>query len=101
MLSLVLYAVYHLASNGGQFMFDFSGQSKWERAQLEVRQAMLDSWHTYEKYGWGYDVYHPIKQEGEIMGPKTVGVDDCGFIRYFDDYGLSRRSQSSQRLDQE
>ncbi|KGQ98763.1 mannosyl-oligosaccharide 1,2-alpha-mannosidase [Candida albicans SC5314] len=73
MLSLVLYAVYHLASNGGQFMFDFSGQSKWERAQSEVRQAMLDSWHTYEKYGWGYDVYHPIKQEGEIMGPKPLG----------------------------
>ena len=34
---------------------------------------MLDSWHTYEKYGWGYDVYHPIKQEGENMGPKPLG----------------------------
>ena len=44
-----------------------------KRAQLEVRQAMLDSWHTYEKYGWGYDVYHPIKQEGENMGPKPLG----------------------------
>ncbi|EMG46730.1 Mannosyl-oligosaccharide 1,2-alpha-mannosidase [Candida maltosa Xu316] len=74
MYSLLLYGVYHLASNsGGSFFFDYSGQSKWERAQNEVRQAMLDSWHTYEKYGWGYDIYHPIKQTGENMGPKPLG----------------------------
>lgn len=73
--SMLLYAVYYFASNlGGSYFFNLpGGQSKWERAQNEVRQAMLDSWHTYEKYGWGYDVYHPIKQEGENMGPKPLG----------------------------
>ncbi|RLV93090.1 Mannosyl-oligosaccharide 12-alpha-mannosidase [Spathaspora sp. JA1] len=74
--SLMLYAVYHIASSWNLFGgVDISrtGASSWSVAQEEVRTAMLDSWHTYEKYGWGYDIYHPIKQRGENMGPKPLG----------------------------
>ncbi|EGW34769.1 uncharacterized protein SPAPADRAFT_57836, partial [Spathaspora passalidarum NRRL Y-27907] len=79
--SLILYTVYHFASTGNLNLFEFGfgggigsdniskGATSWPAAQEEVKQAMLDSWHTYEKYGWGYDVYHPIKQQGENMGP--------------------------------
>ena len=53
--SMLLYAVYYFAANlGGSYFFNIpGGQSKWQRAQNEVRKAMLDSWHTYEKFGWG------------------------------------------------
>ena len=73
--SMLLYAVYYFAANlGGSYFFNIpGGQSKWQRAQNEVRKAMLDSWHTYEKFGWGYDVYHPIIEQGENMGPKPLG----------------------------
>ncbi|KAG7661414.1 MNS1 [[Candida] subhashii] len=76
---LGLYAIYHFAQSGG--LLNIGGgsigfgasKSHWAGVQAEVRQAMLDSWHTYEKYGWGYDVYHPIKQTGENMGKRPLG----------------------------
>lgn len=72
--SLVLYYIYLLTfGSSGLFGLTYSSGSKWTRAQQEVRLAMLDSWHTYEKFGWGYDIYHPVRQKGENMGPKPLG----------------------------
>lgn len=80
--SLGLYFVYYLARNHLFLSTDPSslifsvfnaGTPSWKTAQLEVRQAMLDSWHSYEKYAWGYDVYHPIKQLGKNMGQQPLG----------------------------
>ena len=79
--SLGLYFVYYLARN---YLFQSSdslllflalnsGTPSWKTAQQEVRQTMLDSWHSYEKYAWGYDVYHPIRQQGENMGQQPLG----------------------------
>ncbi|CAI5758781.1 unnamed protein product [Candida verbasci] len=69
--SILLYIVYIFISNaidGG-----VSNKTNWQRAQLEVKQAMAESWHDYEKYAWGKDVYHPISKVGENMGPKPLG----------------------------
>lgn len=72
---LGLYLIYHFAQTAGWLgeVKSLTGGSQWANVQAEVRQAMLDSWHTYEKYGWGYDIYHPIKQTGENMGHRPLG----------------------------
>ncbi|EDK43156.1 mannosyl-oligosaccharide 1,2-alpha-mannosidase [Lodderomyces elongisporus NRRL YB-4239] len=75
LLSVVLYLIYYFAShtlNNLQFTL-FNNEVDWKDVQLKVRQAMLDSWHTYEKHGWGTDVYHPLLETGENMGPKPLG----------------------------
>lgn len=51
----------------------FSKSQSWSSKQAQVKTAFLESWHTYEKYGWGKDVYHPISQTGKNMGPKPLG----------------------------
>ncbi len=45
----------------------------WNDRQNEVRQAFIDSWKGYEKYAWGFDVYHPLSKTGENMGPEPLG----------------------------
>lgn len=65
-VSLIVYFIYYYVSPS-------STPNRWQKAQEEVRDAFLDSWHTYEKFGWGKDVYHPIGQYGENMGPKPLG----------------------------
>ncbi|CAK9438841.1 uncharacterized protein LODBEIA_P30650 [Lodderomyces beijingensis] len=71
-LSISLYVIYYFATREVTFNI-LSSQPNWKSVQREVRQAMLDSWHTYEKYGWGYDEYHPLSETGENMGPKPLG----------------------------
>ncbi|KAI5961270.1 MNS1 [Candida pseudojiufengensis] len=79
--SIGLYIIYYFASNNFSIIndnlifniFSTNSSKNWSKVQNEVRQAMIDSWNTYEKYGWGYDIYHPIKQEGENMGPQPLG----------------------------
>ncbi|KAK6456147.1 mannosyl oligosaccharide 1,2-alpha-mannosidase [Scheffersomyces xylosifermentans] len=71
-VALVIYFLYSFGF-GGISGPSFGGGDTWAKAQKEVRSAMLDSWHTYEKFGWGYDIYHPIRQQGENMGPKPLG----------------------------
>lgn len=68
--SVVIYFVY--------LLFNWSqpssqGYPAWPQAQAQVKTAFLESWHTYEKFGWGKDVYHPISQTGENMGPRPLG----------------------------
>lgn len=68
--SVAIYFVY--------LLFNWSQSSSpaypdWTQAQAEVKSAFLESWHTYEKFGWGKDVYHPISQTGENMGPRPLG----------------------------
>lgn len=65
--SLVVYFVYYYISGWTSTSRD------WNLAQQEVRNAFLESWHTYEKFGWGKDIYHPVAQKGENMGPKPLG----------------------------
>lgn len=72
--SLVLYTIYYIASNGFlESGFDFSLEKSWGEKQQEVRDVFLESWSSYEKHGWGKDVYHPISEKGENMGPKPLG----------------------------
>ncbi|ODV80784.1 glycoside hydrolase family 47 protein [Suhomyces tanzawaensis NRRL Y-17324] len=68
--SVVLYIIYYLASSGA---LERSSSSNWSKRQQEVKDVFLDSWHNYEKYGWGKDVYHPISETGKNMGPKPLG----------------------------
>lgn len=63
--SLILYYIY--------YHFSTPATSNWEQAKDEVRTAFLESWHTYEKFGWGTDVFHPKKEQGENMGPQPLG----------------------------
>lgn len=65
--SLVFYFLYYYFSGS------IGASRGWKGAQDEVRNAFLESWHTYEKYGWGKDIYHPLTQKGENMGPKPLG----------------------------
>lgn len=67
-LSLLGYTLFYWYSNT-----DVKIGTNWKKAQNEVRDAFLESWHTYEKYGWGKDVFHPIQQKGENMGPQPLG----------------------------
>lgn len=49
------------------------GAVDWRRAQQEVVQVFRDSWRHYEHDAWGQDVYKPLSQRGENMGPKPLG----------------------------
>lgn len=65
-ISLVLYLGYY-------FMTSLPSSSLWASRQQEVRQVFMDSWSSYHNHGWGTDVYHPITEKGENMGPKPLG----------------------------
>lgn len=68
----IIYAVYQIGKSlrAG----DESGSDNlWETRKNEVKSVFLESWSDYEANGWGYDVYHPISQKGENMGPKPLG----------------------------
>lgn len=79
--SIVLYIVYYYASNLEESPFligslnfkSSSAQQDWSVAQKEVRDVFLESWKSYETYAWGKDVFHPLSQSGENMGPKPLG----------------------------
>lgn len=49
------------------------GPVSWKTAQEEVKMAFKESWNTYENHAFGYDVYHPVSETGENMGPKPLG----------------------------
>lgn len=65
----IIYFIFLLFNNSNYS----KSSNKWSIKQQEVKSAFLDSWHTYEKYGWGTDVYSPISQTGKNMGPKPLG----------------------------
>lgn len=76
--SLVLYFIYDYASKGlFSNLLSYSRTSTptndWHKVQQEVRDVFLESWDSYETYAWGKDVYHPLSQTGENMGPKPLG----------------------------
>lgn len=45
----------------------------WDERRDAVKTAFQRSWHGYEKYAWGKDVYKPISKTGANMGPKPLG----------------------------
>ncbi|CAK4034478.1 glycoside hydrolase family 47 [Lecanosticta acicola] len=45
----------------------------WEDRADMVRDAFKISFSGYEKYGWGYDEYHPVTHTGKHMVPKGMG----------------------------
>lgn len=65
--AVLIYTLYLMVNNR------IYNSSPWQARQHEVRKAFLDSWHTYEKYGWGKDEYHPVSQTGKNMGPRPLG----------------------------
>ncbi|KAK6466015.1 mannosyl-oligosaccharide 1,2-alpha-mannosidase [Scheffersomyces coipomensis] len=75
--ALGVYIIYsYVISNSSYSLSSSSSNTSnidWKVAQQEVKDVMLESWHTYEKYGWGYDTYQPIKQKGKNMGQKPLG----------------------------
>lgn len=66
--ALVLYWLYYFVSRD-----TVSNVTDWHAAQQQVRDVFLQSYHSYEQHAWGKDVYHPITQRGENMGPKPLG----------------------------
>jgi hypothetical protein len=70
LVSVVFYALYYTAANSRTTLVK---SNKWTTRQEEVKKVFLESWHDYEAHGWGKDVYHPITQAGENMGPKPLG----------------------------
>ncbi|ODV96893.1 hypothetical protein PACTADRAFT_21660, partial [Pachysolen tannophilus NRRL Y-2460] len=76
---LTVYFIYQIffssndgitTSGGG---YGTTSKKTWLARRNEVKKVFLESWHDYEAYGWGYDIYHPIRQYGENMGPKPLG----------------------------
>ena len=45
----------------------------WDERAEQVKEAFKISFSGYEKYGWGYDEYHPISHSGKFMTPKGLG----------------------------
>ncbi|KAI5358420.1 Putative glycoside hydrolase family 47, six-hairpin glycosidase-like superfamily [Septoria linicola] len=45
----------------------------WDERAQRVKEAFQISWAGYEKYGWGYDEYHPISHTGKFMTQKGLG----------------------------
>lgn len=72
LLLVVLYTVYFFASQHGSPFLATSATS-WPEAKQQVKDVFLESWSSYEAHAWGKDVYHPVKQKGENMGPKPLG----------------------------
>ncbi|KAF2169047.1 glycoside hydrolase family 47 protein [Zasmidium cellare ATCC 36951] len=45
----------------------------WDERAERVKDAFKISWAGYEKYGWGYDEYHPVTHTGKQMTPQGLG----------------------------
>jgi mannosyl-oligosaccharide alpha-1,2-mannosidase len=45
----------------------------WPDRAERVKDAFKISWAGYEKYGWGYDEYHPVSHTGKFMVPQGMG----------------------------
>ncbi|RDL36615.1 alpha-1,2-Mannosidase [Venustampulla echinocandica] len=45
----------------------------WLDRRERVKEAFMLSWDAYERYGWGYDEYHPVTKHGKQMTPKGMG----------------------------
>lgn len=45
----------------------------WEARRQHVKDAFKISWDSYEKHGWGMDVYRPESKDGKKMTPKGMG----------------------------
>ncbi|EGV59931.1 hypothetical protein CANTEDRAFT_110685 [Yamadazyma tenuis ATCC 10573] len=93
--SLVVYFVYVFSTS--RSASKPSKGTDWKQAQAEVRDAFLESWHTYEKHAWGKDVFHPISQQGENMGPNPLGwmiVDSLDTLMIMDCPGEVLRARN-------
>ncbi|KAK9467649.1 glycoside hydrolase [Lipomyces arxii] len=60
----------------------FGGSSKQLSAKARqglIKEAFLESWNGYEKYGMGLDIYAPVSKTGRNMAPEGMGwiVVDC------------------------
>ncbi|KAG7195741.1 mannosyl-oligosaccharide alpha-1,2-mannosidase [Scheffersomyces spartinae] len=76
--SIALYVIFYWYTTRNDTQFKFKGPGEfdgkdWSKAQTEVKDVMLESWHYYEKYGWGSDEFHPIGEKGRTMGKKPMG----------------------------
>ncbi|KKY34524.1 putative endoplasmic reticulum mannosyl-oligosaccharidealpha-mannosidase [Diaporthe ampelina] len=49
------------------------GKVDWLERRQRVAEAFELSWDAYERYGWGYDEYHPISKSGKHMATKGLG----------------------------
>lgn len=67
-LSIVAYMVFYWYSEQLSVLRSGPSDGDWSKAQAEVKDVMLESWHYYEKYGWGMDEFHPISGKGRMMG---------------------------------
>ncbi|ORY56687.1 family 47 glycosyl hydrolase [Pseudomassariella vexata] len=45
----------------------------WLHRRERVVEAFELSWDAYERYGWGYDQYHPVSKKGAQMAPQGMG----------------------------
>ncbi|PHH90115.1 hypothetical protein CDD83_4461 [Cordyceps sp. RAO-2017] len=45
----------------------------WDKRRQHVVEAFELSWDAYERYGWGYDEYHPHSKTAKNMAPKGLG----------------------------
>ncbi|EME39411.1 glycoside hydrolase family 47 protein [Dothistroma septosporum NZE10] len=45
----------------------------WPSRAQRVKDVFKISYSGYEKYGWGYDEYHPVSHSGRFMTPKGLG----------------------------
>ena len=45
----------------------------WDARAEQVKEAFKISFSGYEKYGWGYDEYHPVSHTGKFMTPTGLG----------------------------
>lgn len=58
---------------GGWNLFGGKQTVNWEDRAERVKDAFRISWAGYEKYGWGYDEYHPVSHAGKFMTPTGLG----------------------------
>lgn len=45
----------------------------WSLRAEQVKEVFKISFGGYEKYGWGYDEYHPVSHSGKMMVPNGMG----------------------------
>lgn len=53
--------------------FGSSEAADWSSRAEKVKDVFKISFAGYEKYGWGYDEYHPVSHKGKQMVPNGMG----------------------------
>ncbi|KAF7196002.1 Mannosyl-oligosaccharide 1,2-alpha-mannosidase [Pseudocercospora fuligena] len=61
------------SGKSGWSLFGGKEDVDWADRAERVKDAFKISWSGYEKYGWGYDEYHPVSHTGKFMTPSGLG----------------------------